>query len=495
MRRLPIAFLAIFLTNPTLAAAQDTPAGQPRDFSQRDRIVGGRTAVLANWPGQAALRLVDSEGPKYVCGGALVTQKTVLTAAHCVASYYKHDGVWHDPTGRTAEIVLETDNLRQVTPDNVHRIADIVIHEDYRSASKGNDIAIIQLSEPANSDLARLSLSPASDPTQAWVTPVMVAGFGVDSEGAALKEFPSRDGSAFFAGVSHLQEAVVPLTDHAACRDVYGSASIGDEQICAGFVEGGKDSCQGDSGGPLVAFDRDGYPYQVGVVSWGAGCARESAYGVYTRVSAYADWLRQNAQAVRAVSLDAVGAPTSPASELVDSTFLLLNDELPGARGKADVAIEGGTKLRLGDNAVFTLSSDIEGRVLIIDINADGNVAQLYPNPFSQGATVAAGGTFSVPDNSGYRFPAQEPTGRGKLVALVVPDSFNMKALNKAKRSKGFGVAANLSYMQNLINLIQIARGTEKGFGVVATGSTSDPAADKADCWALADLDYEITRQ
>jgi hypothetical protein len=141
----------------------------------------------------------------------------------------------------------------------------------------------------------------------------------------------------------------------------------------------------------------------------------------------------------------------------------------------------------------FTIKGEIAGRPLLIDINANGDVAQLFPNQFSAGNQIEAGGKFSVPDNEAYRFPAQEPTGRGKLVALIVPEAFNMKALDEAKRSKGFGVEANLSYLQNLIKLIRIARG-EKGFGVEATASPPGTNEGETKGWALADLDYEIVK-
>ena len=75
------------------------------------------------------------------------------------------------------------------------------------------------------------------------------------------------------------------------CKLRYPSAKVDVEQLCAGLEEGGRNSCQGDSGGPLVAFDRLGCPYQIGIVSWGAGCAGKKDYGVYTRVSSHAEWL------------------------------------------------------------------------------------------------------------------------------------------------------------------------------------------------------------
>jgi secreted trypsin-like serine protease len=74
---------------------------------------------------------------------------------------------------------------------------------------------------------------------------------------------------------------------------------IGPGQICAGLEEGTRDSCQGDSGGPLIASDKTGCPWQVGVVSWGYGCAEKNAYGVYTRVSHHAGWIQKHTGPLR----------------------------------------------------------------------------------------------------------------------------------------------------------------------------------------------------
>jgi secreted trypsin-like serine protease len=85
---------------------------------------------------------------------------------------------------------------------------------------------------------------------------------------------------------------------------------IEDEQICAGLEEGGKDSCQGDSGGPLIAYDRKGCPYQIGIVSWGVGCAGKKDYGVYTRVSHHAAWIADKAGPITSAIASDVEAPT-----------------------------------------------------------------------------------------------------------------------------------------------------------------------------------------
>ncbi|WP_344336478.1 serine protease, partial [Kitasatospora putterlickiae] len=78
----------------------------------------------------------------------------------------------------------------------------------------------------------------------------------------------------------------VPLIRRDACRQEYGAAAVTDRMICAGEDAGGKDACQGDSGGPLVQGGA-----LIGVISWGVGCGRPGAAGVYTRIGALRPWI------------------------------------------------------------------------------------------------------------------------------------------------------------------------------------------------------------
>ena len=483
------ALIAAFISTVTAFECSAQPdCSAPRDFERqdRDKVVGGRVATISNWPGQVALRLRLLSGPFYFCGGTLISKDWVLTAAHCIKDkgIVKADDGWYSGHD-LVEIELGQDNLQHVSSADVRGISDIIMHEDYVEAGRGDDVALIQLDKPWDGAVAKLSLDSAADPSLAWVTPLMVAGFGVEEQSSQARQFAASDGTKFQAGSATLLETIVPLADEASCHAAYPAAVVGAGQICAGFVQGLKDACYGDSGGPLVAFDRRGCPYQVGVVSWGAGCARENAYSVYTRVSTYASWIRNHITEVKSIQPDDINKVTGDTNPVVEAAFAQLSAVLHQAGGNMQIILEAGPKVQVGGTTKFTVRIQIRGRPIVIDINSRGEVSQLFPNSFETSAVLPADTSITIPKDNSYVFRVVEPFGRSKVVALVVPDNFNMEALNVAKATKGIEVQSSLPYLQNLINLIQIGSGA-KGLEIqpVTTGSG----------FGLASLDYEVVK-
>jgi len=284
----------------------------------------------------------------------------------------------------------------------------------------------------------------------------------------------------------------MPTVSTEQCKARYPTSKISVGQICAGLEQGGKDSCQGDSGGPLVALDRRGCPYQVGVVSWGAGCGGAKDYGVYTRVSDHAAWLGGFAslKGVTPADLEAPSATPTVANAFAQQAIGQLEDSLAPAKGRVQISIQKGNRVKLGDEIVFAVRSDVSGRLIVIDINASGEVVQVYPNKFTVAehqARVAKGTTLTIP-GQGYGFTGfrvTEPTGKGQLIAMVVPDSFPADTLvnSPEQRARGF-VAVNTptNYIMNLVQQVQAAIG----------GRTAGDK--KLDQWALGTADYEITK-
>uniref|UniRef100_A0A8C8DN99 Peptidase S1 domain-containing protein n=1 Tax=Oryzias sinensis TaxID=183150 RepID=A0A8C8DN99_9TELE len=177
-------------------------------------------------------------------------------------------------------VVLGLQSLEGSNPNSVSRtVTTVIVHPNYISNTKDNDIALLQLSSPVtfNNYITPVCLAATNSTFYSGVN-TWVTGWGNIRTGVPLPD-PET-----------LQEVQVPIVGNIQCDCNYGAGSITDNMLCAGLLEGGKDSCQGDSGGPLV-IKQNNIWIQAGVVSFGEGCALPNYPGVYTRVSQYQTWI------------------------------------------------------------------------------------------------------------------------------------------------------------------------------------------------------------
>ncbi|MFI9834846.1 serine protease [Streptomyces sp. NPDC051913] len=235
------AALAIASLQP-VSAAQAAPAP----------VVGGTRAAQGEFPFMVRLSMG--------CGGALYTQQIVLTAAHCVSGSGNNTSI----TATAGVVDLQSTSGRVQV-----RSTKVLQAPGYNGT--GKDWALIKLAQPISLPTLKIATN-----AQYNTGDFTVAGWGAAREGGAQQRY--------------LLKATVPFVSDATCRAYGGSYGglVASEEICAGFASGGVDTCQGDSGGPMFRKDSAGAWIQVGIVSWGEGCARPNAPGVYTEVSTFA---------------------------------------------------------------------------------------------------------------------------------------------------------------------------------------------------------------
>ncbi|XP_046405684.1 serine protease nudel isoform X2 [Ischnura elegans] len=229
-----------------------------------ERVVGGTPSSPGAWPWLVS---IYKDGI-FHCGGVLITEDWVMTAAHCLSSYKKH----------YYEVLAGMLRRFSFSPMEQTRKADhVVVHELYNRVKMHNDVALIHVEKPfLINRWVRTICLPFENLYPAPGTMCTAVGWGATAESGMDPD--------------NMHEVVVPIVAVCPHRD----DREGDE-ICAGIPEGGKDACQGDSGGPLLCR----YPhrrnkwYVAGVISHGEGCARPNEPGAYTRVSQYLRWIDQ----------------------------------------------------------------------------------------------------------------------------------------------------------------------------------------------------------
>ncbi|MBX9926258.1 MAG: trypsin-like serine protease, partial [Hyphomicrobiaceae bacterium] len=446
----------------------------------------------------------------------------VLTAAHCIPEYTRAlAGTVRSSGGDThegrLEVVANVGDLTVAEDATGVPVERVIAHEAYKAAidaayarpsdqeredaldvipmTVGNDIALLKLAQPLPGPYGKLVLDPQQLPAPGQQT--RVAGFGTTVFKGKLVRFARKDGKGeLLAGSARLLETAVERIGDATCKSRYATDVIGPGQICAGLEQGGKDSCQGDSGGPLVVAGPDGCPAQIGVVSWGDSCAAAKAYGVYTRVPAFATWIQSHTGPLAAAPVAVASSQAKSAAGLsegeLDEGLAQLADLLGNARGKLMIGVKGGNTVSIGDRIVFQAESAIAGRLMIFDINASRELTLIYPNSFTRGdpGLIGANARIVVPGpGAGFTsFEATEPVGLGILIAIVTPKDFDIERFVAEKKilTKGFAPRNDPpGYLMRVIRQIETRLATRAG----DSGQNGT-----LDGWAYAVTEYEIVK-
>ena len=230
--------------------------------NDNSQIVGGQEAVPGSWPWMVSLRKETSP----LCGGSLLSERWIVSAAHCFIMDSNPDH-WNADLGR---YFLLNGSVQSI------QVEQIILHPKFNVGSVDFDIALLKLRKEAS--LSQSVQTVCLPETRTQLIPgkkCVILGWGntlnTGNEGV-------------------LKQAIVPIVDKVTCNKDYENI-ITDQMICAGYPDGGVDSCDGDSGGPLVCKDGDKF-LLYGITSWGENCAMPNKPGVYTNIVNFVEWIK-----------------------------------------------------------------------------------------------------------------------------------------------------------------------------------------------------------
>jgi secreted trypsin-like serine protease len=301
-----VALAVGWLAQPIAVSAQEVPsAPPPKRLTIKPKIVGGQPAQPGEFSFQVALVWSDAlEGQELDslrCGGTLVAEGWVLTAGHCVRELDDATCRARDLDAGELDVYLGSILLPAGSqPSTAKRgerrsIERIEVHPGYEPrcdnpARFDNDIALLKLVPLAQRNYPTVAVAGPAEHARlaAAGRSLTVIGWGVTETGQTSSRLRKVD-----VPVQPQGECVGNYRRHNDGRPVQQRNEVTGNMFCAGRDAGGTDSCSGDSGGFIGTRRADGSWLQLGVVSWGAGCAERGLFGVYTKAATYAAWMRE----------------------------------------------------------------------------------------------------------------------------------------------------------------------------------------------------------
>ncbi|MDX2369591.1 MAG: trypsin-like serine protease [Colwellia sp.] len=284
--------------------------------------------LQSNIGASASLTVIEgiATAQSLTCGASFLGDKWLLTASHCV------DGI----SPQQLKVNVGEYDLSNGA-ENAKAIKRIYMHADYQlGVELDNDIALIELVNSIDNPAITLVDLAATEQFSIDNRPVTVVGWGgregFEPDGGPTSDFPDV-----------LHQVDLQLLTNEDCKNIVAQSStdafegtftandidITDAMICAYIPDGGKGSCQGDSGGPLIINTNEGWQ-QIGIVSWGIGCAAQGFPGVYTRTAVFSDWIDEITQGIAIdqtvyFTIQAINKAQSATLEVVNNSLLDAN--------------------------------------------------------------------------------------------------------------------------------------------------------------------------
>ncbi len=328
-----------------------------KDDQTPRKIIGGTPSAAGAYPWMVAVLQSDFQSDPFIaqyCAGTLIAPRWILSAAHC----FSDGGVLTPPS----DVLVMIGEIELEPGPALYAVDRIIVHEDFSDSGNGRpaDIALLRLAEPV--DFPTLPLNEmANNPLAQPGDTARIIGWGSrmwDEPNQAPFDFPTN-----------LHEANLPIVGNQQCQAALAGVQLDENQLCAGnLAQGGVDTCAGDSGGPIFVADGHGGFLQIGITSFGIGCALPNRPGVYTRVSSFIDWIVENM--AQTVIIPHWGNGQGLVTDLIvyNLSATLESDSVIGFRNQAGAEVPTGSLL-----AQTTPQSVPQGVVL------EGNQLHLPP--------------------------------------------------------------------------------------------------------------------
>ncbi|XP_055904664.1 chymotrypsin-2-like [Eupeodes corollae] len=233
---------------------------EPNKIRTAGRIFGGEPAKLGSAPYQVSLQTLSFE---HICGGCIISDLYILTAAHCIKSYVNNH--------RESKLQVVTGTNRYEQPGGVYKVSKLIPHYNYNNPELHNDIALIRLDSKIAFDKVTQAISLPKVPLKDG-DEVVLTGWGNTD---LVSDIPDD-----------LQKITLKFVPHKEClQKMDNDPGLGLGHICT-YTKRGEGACYGDSGSPLI---KDGAVY--GVVNWGFPCATGKP-DAQANVFFYNSWIR-----------------------------------------------------------------------------------------------------------------------------------------------------------------------------------------------------------